>query len=212
LFAFLFSACGEKSFEQTNTSDPLKKASTNIPFSNKEPKIFQTQIIVTTTVNDDKFEKKYFVARNGEKHITTFNFGEDNENSVVRIENGKSYLIKTREKTYLERKAAPIDYNQSELNKYLTTKWLTEKRNVKFEKLESKNGLTKYSVKIEDSESSEIFIYIDEKLNLPIKQEFFSTSDGTKKLLVTVELKNFKLEANENLFDISERYKNETDK
>ncbi len=207
----LFSACEKKRVvnDETTSLSTETKAQTQTPFSNKEPEIFQTEIVVTTTVNQKKFTKRYFVARNGTKTLTIFNFGEDNETSILESENGKSYIIKKREKVYFERKPARENSEQNELNKYLTTKWLNEKRNVKFEKLESKNNITSYRVDFEDSKNSEILIYIDDNLHLPVKQEFFETTNDKNTLVFTVELKEFKSNTDDSLFEIPMEYKDE---
>ncbi len=208
----LFLAC-RKPQNVSDKTVPLgmeTKGQTNTPFSNKELEIFQTKILVTMNLNEKTSTKTYFVARNGAKSLTTFNFGEDNETSILENENGKSFILRKKEKSYLERTSTNANPKQSELNKFLTTKWLNEKRNVSFEKIDAKNNLTTYRVNFEDSKGSEILIYIDENLHVPVKQEFFETKNGKKTLVFMVELKDFKTSTHDKLFELPNDYKNKT--
>jgi len=49
---------------------------------------------------------------------------------------------------------------------------------------------------------SEILIYIDPTVGIPVKQEFFSVHDEQKTLQYTVELQNIVLEVEDSLFEI----------
>ena len=90
---------------------------------------------------------------------------------------------------------------------FLTTKWLNQKNSAKFEKVDTENNLTKYLVKLEDSITSEVLIFIDEKIPFPVKQEFYSISDSEKVLTMSFEIKNYKTEVEDKLFELPKDYK-----
>ena len=58
-----------------------------------------------------------------------------------------------------------------------------------------------------DTAQSETIIFVDEKIGLPVRQEFYSLADGQRTLTMTVELKNLKLEADGALFTIPPDHK-----
>jgi outer membrane lipoprotein-sorting protein len=80
--------------------------------------------------------------------------------------------------------------------------------------LGTENNLTKYRVRMGDAENpnSEILIYVDEQIKLPVRQEFYSTSGEQKTLTFAVELKNFKTEADEKLFEVPKDFRKITPK
>lgn len=209
LSAFLFCpACGVWQSAKNVNSAPhvTEEIKTGIPFENKEPEAFQTEIVVTSYTNGEKSEKKYFLARNGAQRLTIFNRGEPNEASVLQTRDGKTFFLDGGKKTFRENQN-PVGQGSGELNEFLTTEWLNQKTDAAFENLGTENNLTKYLVRLAGSNASEIFIYEDENLKIPVKQEFYSVSGEQKTLFFSVELKNFQTSADENLFKLPQDYK-----
>lgn len=207
------SLCPSCRFWQSNSTDNDTQNSaaeihTNIPFSTKEPDVFQAEFVVTTFISGEKTERKYFVAKKGEKILATIGVGSKQEISLLEITGDKSFRLEHSTKTYRKREisAMPADTSANQWQEFLTTKWLNEKTNAKFEKQGTQNNLTKYLVKLEDPDRSEIFIYIDEKLQIPVKQEFYRLAKGKKILSYQVEVKNFKTEVNDKLFELPKDY------
>ena len=60
---------------------------------------------------------------------------------------------------------------------------------------------------LDASSLSEIVITVDEKINLPTKQEFYSVAGERKTLVSTTELKNFTIQTDANNFDLPKDYK-----
>ncbi len=179
------------------------KASANIPFSTKEPESFQAEIIVNTFINGEKNEQKYFIARKNGNSLQKFYAGSQNERSILRTAENKTFLINYQAKNYREIDSAKAPtFSEEKFIKNLTSKWLNEKASTTFEKFGAENNLTKYLVKFEDAKKSEVFIFVDEKLKLPVKQEFYSITENKKTLTFLLEMKNFKTEVDENLFEL----------
>jgi len=176
---------------------------TNIPFPTKEPEIFQAEIIVSAYLGEAGTERRYFLARNGERSLITFDFGGATARSKLRTADGRVFILDHDRKISAEIPAgntAPEE--NAELKDFLTTRWLNEKSPAVFKSLGTENKLAKYLVKPDDTEKSEILIYVDEKIKLPVRQEFYTLSGDRKILTSSVEIKNFKPSAEDKLFEV----------
>ncbi|CAN5756011.1 hypothetical protein BH20ACI4_BH20ACI4_26990 [soil metagenome] len=208
---FLFcSSCGFWQTAENTNSNTLQiseEIKTGIPFENKEPETFQTEIVVTNFLNNEQSEKNYFIARAGNKSLTVFNRGAKTENSVL-IDGGKTLFFNNENKTFRETEnISNAGSSGNEMSEFLTTEWLNRKTDAKFEKLGTENNLTNYRIRLGDSSASEIILTYDENLKMPVKQEFYSISGEQKILTMTVELRNFQLTADEKLFVLPQDYK-----
>lgn len=208
IFALLI--CSSCSIWQSaeNTNSPphiIEQIKTGIPFENKEPDTFQTEIVVTNFLNGEKTERRYFLARNGAQRLTVFNRGESSETSVLQAADGKTFFINNEKKSYREKQIQP-ERSGNELDEFLTTGWLNQKTDAVYENLGTEDNLTKYRVRLADSNVSEILIFVDESLKLPVKQEFYSMISEQKTLLYSVELKNFSLQTEDKLFELPKNY------
>jgi hypothetical protein len=195
----LFSGCGfrQPGAEMNSPATPAvsEELKSGIPFSNKEPEQFQAEIVVTA----GGAARRGFVARNGAARRWDFNFGAKNQ--LTALHTDKNYLILPARKIYTEN-ASPEAAASDDWTNFLTTEWLNEKRDASFEKLEPAENLTRYRVRLDDGGASEIFVYVDETLGLPVRQEFYALGGEQKTLVYSFELKNAKLETDANLFAI----------
>jgi hypothetical protein len=206
--------CSSCSFWQSKNDknkmqDSDSEIQTNIPFSTKEPEIFQAEIITATILNGKRNEQKYFLAKKGEKHLTAMNVGSSNETAILNLSENKSFVINHSAKTY--RKSEPssnsIESSSNQWKQFLVTKWLNEGAKSKFEKIGTENNLTKHLVKLDNSTNSEVTIFVDEKVPFPVKQEFYSITNGKKVLTMSVEVKNYKIVVDDKLFELPKDYK-----
>jgi hypothetical protein len=203
VFALLF--CSSCRFWQNTANSNVSTNKTNIaeieseiPFTTKEPETFQAEII---TKFEDETEKT-FIARSKGRFLS-----RKGEIAMLQIEANKSFLINFEKKIYVEsiEKSAVVKENAGEtLNDYLTTEWLNQKTEVKFENLGEENGLNKYKAIFENSES---LIFVDQNFKLPIRQEFYSIEGEAKTLVYSNELQNFKLIAEEQLFEVPKDFR-----
>lgn len=208
LASVVFSSC---SFWQTSESGQnnsntfvASELESGIPFENKEPETFQAEIVLSSFLNGEKIERVIKAAKNGE--ITRYDY--PNGTSFLQLNENKQFLLKTEQKIYAQILTNTDVSNQTgeTLKNFLTTEWLNQKTDVKFENLGAENGLVKYRVKGEN-ESSETFIYVDENLKFPVKQEFYTLNSEQKTIISAMELRNLKLEINESVFEIPKDYK-----
>lgn len=180
-------------------SDELKS---EIPFATKEPENFQADFVVTA----DDAETRTFFARAGEKRRIDFSSGAKNQLTVLQTGVRQSFLIFPAGKIYAENSALQAQATEN-WKDFLTNQWLYQKAEAKFTSLGAENGAAKYSVKLNEDENGEAIVFVDEQINLPVRQEFYSVRDGKKFLNFVFEMRNFKSQAEENLFEIPKNYK-----
>ncbi len=204
LAAMLFaSAC---SFFQSNpaadasptpfVAEELKSA---IPFSTKEPTIYQTEIVVAANESVDKV----FTARNEGNRLTIFNYQTESEISLLQI-GGQTFIIAANRKIYAEKEAGA----QSETaDEFFTAEWLNQKNGARFETLPPENNLARYRVNLDDAANSEIIIYVDTQIGLPVKQEFYSVAGEQKTLTLTMELRNFNAQIESKFFEVPKDFR-----
>ncbi len=206
-------ACG---FRQTaenqnaNVSPALltrEESKSAIPFSSKEPDVYQAEIVLTTYASGEKTERKIFTARRGAKLRC------DYENGISRLQlsENENFSLNNSKKIYAESQTnSSVSGEKGETIKdFLTAEWLDEKRGAKFENLGAENNLTKYRVKFEDAlnYASENLIYVDASLKIPVRQELYTTNGEQKTLVFSMELRNFKLEADDKLFELPKDFR-----
>ncbi len=203
----LFSACNFRQETGNETPAPTPFAAeelkSDVPFLNREPENFQAEFVVTANGKTDIT----FAARNGGKRRFDYNFGEKNQFSFVQTSDGKDFLILKDKKIYAENS---IDSGISDAENpfdFLTIEWLNRKADVKFEKLEAENGLMKYRAVLGEKGKSEVLIWTDEKIGLPVKQEFYSVNGEQKILTFTFEIKNFKTQTEDSLFEVPKDFR-----
>ncbi|HEX8248327.1 MAG TPA: hypothetical protein VF599_09160 [Pyrinomonadaceae bacterium] len=207
-FSICFSACGFWRQAQENSNAErapfaAQEIPSEIPFSNKEPEVFQSEIIISSFINGEKSERKTFLARSGGRRLAIFAAGEKAEVSFLQIDEARAFSISREKKIYTETafNRAPAASGGENFTDFLNVARLNAKASAAFESLGAENGLSKFLVRLNNSGASEILIYVDENLKIPVRQEFYSRAGDQKTLLYAVELKNFQLRTDDNLFE-----------
>lgn len=197
LFLLICTSCR---FWQNNENKPVPLVSdikSDIPFSTIEPENFQAEIVITA----NGIERKLFVARKGELRRVDYDFGEQNQHSV--LETNKRYLLSSRQKTYAE----VVTPSGTDMSDPLAEQLLNLREYAKFEDLGIENNTETYRVKVGDSDSAEIIIYVEQASGLPVKQEFFSTNGEERTLQYSFEMRRVKLETDAGFFRIPADYR-----
>lgn len=191
--------CGSCKFFQTanvETPKPFtpEEIKSEIPFSTKEPQIFQAEMVITA----NGAENKKFIARSGNNRRFDYNFGAKNQVSMIQTD--KIYTVLADKKIYTE---TVLTENFPAQNDF-SSEWLNAKTDAEFTKIGTENDLTQYRVGFVNSE---ILVFVDENLNFPVRQEFYSIENGQKTSTMTIELRNFKPEAASDLFAVPKDFK-----
>lgn len=205
---FILAFCSSCRYWQNSTNSNVSTPPTNVaeiqsevPFSTKEPETFQAEIVI----KNEGEEHKTFIARSKERSLV-----KNGDMTSLQLEPNKSFLINSAQKIYVEnsgKSAEQAVVTNETLNDFLTTEWMNQKTDVKFESLGAENGLSKYRIIFEASES---LIFIDETYKIPVRQEFYSIEGDTKNLIYSIELQNIKLIADEQLFEIPKDFRKVT--
>jgi hypothetical protein len=204
LLTFCFGCRFWQNPANTNTSPgsvafPEDKSA--LPFSTREPDIYQARIVVTA----GGVQRVTFAAKNGAKRRSEYNFGE--KGAAVWLRTDKDYLLNPDKKIFTEQAGPDRNTATSEGLDALTVEWLNIKAVSSFEDLGTENGLKKFSAKLNESDASDVLLFIDEASGLPVKQEYYSINGDQRDLLYSVELQDLRLEAGDDLFTIPKDYR-----
>ena len=166
---------------------------------NKEPEVFQAEIVITANGS----ENKKFMARSGNNRRFDYNPGVKNHVSVVQTD--KILTLLADKKIYTETSLTANAAAQNDL----TSELLNAEESATFTKIGTENSQTQYRVSFGDTENtkSETLIFVDENINLPVRQEFYSLDGGQRILTMTIEMRNFKMEAANDLFTVPKDFK-----
>lgn len=179
-------------------AEELKSA---IPFSTKEPDVYQTEIVVTANGVEDVT----FTARNETKRLIIFNYRTEAETAVLELGANQTFLIAPNRKLYALKES---DGDSGvETADFLTAELLNQKKDARFETLGAENNLARYRVSLDDAPNSEIIVSVDENIGLPVKQEFYSVGGEQKILTSAMELRNFSPKADAKFFEIPSDYR-----
>lgn len=169
--------------------------STRIPFPAREPEVFQAEIVITA--NDSVRVAR--IARSGAKRLTEIDAGLPSR--MLLFSNGRQMLFLPEVGNCAD---VPVGsaFSDDESTGFLTTRWLSERADTEFEKLETRDGLVVYRARFGEDGLSEATLAVDEALGLVMKQEFVSVFDGIRQTTMTVEVRGFKPTADEALFEL----------
>ncbi|MGB7069993.1 MAG: hypothetical protein WBD22_10915 [Pyrinomonadaceae bacterium] len=205
---FAFSAACSWWNESQNTA-PLPVAETQTKnrsgFVPREPEIYQADVEITF----GESVRRLFVARNGLKRRFEFDLGE--KFGVTQLILDKTILILPAHKVFSH--VDPSGSGLTALESYPSVDaggWLNALPDSEYEELAEENGLKRYSVTIDGSDSSEIIAHVDVATGIPLKQEFFSLVGDKRTLQYTVEFQDLRLEAADSLFIIPDGFRRVT--
>ena len=180
----ILQACGGSQTKVNNGPQDIEAEKTAFPFSIREPQVYSGEIVQTS----GSVTAIFFVARNGEKSRLDFDRG--GENNISRIHNEGDFVVSFSKKSYYEMPAGIRDSLAVSPVDTLTRGFLEGYERAKFEKIGSSNGQTKYRVNFVPDGRSETFIYIDDTVAMPVKQEFFAVDGERRTIMLSVEFKD----------------------
>ena len=196
------------------------------PFQTKEPTKYQAQIVITTSfvgnqsapIGPPLGKTTQFVARDGDKRRLEYELLPGLKAVILTTPEGE-FLLLPGQQIYAEvkpQKAKPGKSapDEESLEAISPEKLLNPQLpGAKYEKLgaEAVNGraATKYrsviTVEINGkSNTNETFIWVDDALGIPVKEESTSSSEGTRRAL---EYRDIKTEVESALFEIPSGYR-----
>lgn len=185
----LFCGCSSPPNENTAAFPLISAHKPVAPFSTKEPEQYRADVIIRS----EGTERKYSIARDGDKRRTDFDTGGPQQRTILEAD--RNYLINVERKVF-----AVLSPGAAFVEEDFSVHTLNQGHYTEFESTGSEDGLAVYRAEIDGSPASEVSIHIDPSTNLPMKQEFYSVDGGRRELVYTVELQNVALEVTEETF------------
>lgn len=193
--------------EKEPPHDTPTSTHSKIPFSVKDPSRFSSEIVISSFGNGNVVERRYFVAIDGRKRLEKFGIGTKTEFHLLAAANGETYRIDPALKEYELLSNRPLSSKPDSLRDTLISRWLNENKNVTFKDLGIERGLRKYKVEAEGAKDTEIFVFVDEILSYPVRQEIYSVSDNNRKLTFKAEFKSISTDPSPGLFELPDEYR-----
>ncbi len=175
-------------------------AERSIPFLTKEPDVYTATVEFSSL---GRTEQK-FIAKKGRMRRIEHRVGTPQQ--LVVIESDLRYVIDPLRKVYtiLDDTAGT---EEPEFVRDLTNQLLASREDAQFEKLSDSDGFERYKITLDSRLSSEIIIYVDPNLQMPVKQEYFSVNGNEKAATFSVIFKEVTLTADDSLFEVPSDHK-----
>ncbi len=193
--------CGDGPVSVSEPAAPSAgESERSIPFMNKEPETYSA----TVEISYNGHTETTHISKKGLKRRVEYRAGTDR--SLVLIESDLRYAVDPGRKVYtiLEDAAGS---EEPEFIRDLTSQLLSVRADSKFERLSSEDGLERYRVTVGGSQSTEIIVYVDPVLQLPVKQVFYSVSDGKRVPAFSVVFKDMVLAVDDTAFQLPPDHK-----
>ncbi len=200
LVLIISAGCGSGPDNRNTGLTIVPEIKSEFPFSTKEPENFQCEMIVTAA----ETVRTTFIAKKGSKRRIDYDFGTASQRSFLQTD--KDYIISYAKKIYAE--IAPSQNSGTAENVWdeFTSRLLNGRGQAQIEEIGTEGNLRIYKIIIGESSFSEILIYVDPAIGIPVKQEFFSVNGDQKALQYSVEFKNLVLEIDDGLFEIPKNF------
>jgi|GEM_PF-1587653 len=193
-------ACGSKEAATNTTTNTVANGDLTKgeqPFAAKEPEVYQTEVYYTSSGTTDK----YFVARNGATHrFDTYVNGQLAVTELIK-DNNRYVIDHVRKIYYMD---PPSDKGPKAVNPAAIA-FFQNTQHHEFDEIGRDNGTITYRAKKQAGDpEQDVVITIDQKTGLMVHQDVKAPDP---KQSLTFELKNVKLEAPDDLFQIPAGYK-----
>ena len=196
--SIVFAGCSVWRGNENSTVSFASQPKSEYPFVNREPEIFQTELVVRT----GETERRMLIARNGDMRRVEFDVGTDDHRAVLITD--KEYLLFFKRKVYEERS---MTSTASAIYEPLTAPILNLRDYADFAEIERVGSVVEYSARINDSPNSEVRIFFDVSIGLPVRQEFYSIEGDQRRLQYSVEFLNFRKAVDDGIFEIPPGFK-----
>lgn len=180
-----------------NGERPVSFAAPNsLPFAAEEPSTYQLEMIVKAGGT----ERVTRIARAGDQWRIDYDLGSPNQ--LGSLQSDGHFLIDDRRKVFTETSS-----RSGRPQAYPVESGLLSRPDARFTELETTGGITKYRVIWDGNTASEIDVFVDNDLKIPVKQEFFSMGGTGRELLYSTEIRSFTTTPDESLFAVPVGYK-----
>lgn len=207
------SSCNRTAPTGQDPTPLVQPAISELPFSTREPAVYQAEIVITISGDGIASEQKYFTARDGEKRRTDHHLSQQNMLTILDLAEGKTLALQPQkgEKKCSAEKVSTVGGSATQgeaFTDFLTNEWLAEKIAAGFEDLGKEDiagkSLAKFKVRFEKVNGveniSEATVWVDDELGMPVRTEFYSLKDGQRVNSIVTEFRNIKLSVEPHTF------------
>jgi hypothetical protein len=193
LCAAMLAACGSSQPAVNTGVIVAPEAQKNIPFSLKEPDVYQAEVQIVTGDEDERFG----IARKGERW--RFDMFDGQNMSMSQLRSDRLYYIDHARKLYAVA-AEPGDPMTPSLPPDPMDNFYNGRGHFDFEEAGRDGATIKYKVVAKDP----IFIYYDTEKGMITRQEFLG-SDGWPNIVY--ELRDIRMEVSDAVFELPKGYR-----
>ena len=188
----IFAGCSLWRSNENTASIAASQPRIELPFPTREPDVFQTEIVIRT----GDIERRIRVARDGMRRRVDYDPGTEEHRASLITD--KEYLLYFKSKRYEARELSVGDTSGDKLLSHL----LHMRDFTEFEETRQDGRVKQFRGRVNESNASEVIVFFDESIGLPVKQEFYSIEGENRILRYSVELRDFKLEVDPAVFEI----------
>ena len=197
LLMIALQACGGSPSHEPVSNAPISQQAAEFPFSTREPEVFLGNFVVIA----DGLEKRWFLARDRDKWRLDVYDGA--ELYMSQIKTDKLYAVDHRTRRFSEYPST-ADAPDPDI---LLSGFFRGKVYHHIDDAGSDGPIRKYAVRVDEGSRDEIIISIDERHGMIIRQEFFEGSGEGKRLSVTYEARDLRMEVEESVIAIPAGYR-----
>lgn len=185
----VFAGCSFWRSDDNTAPFAAPKKREEFPFSTREPDIFQAMLVIRTGEN----ERRIAIARDGEKRRIDYDVDTESHRAVIISD--KEFALDFKQKQVRERDLSGASPLRKEIAGLLNTRDFTD-----WNEAGQQGSVREYRGRINESDASEVSVFFDESIGLPVRQEFYSVSGDERKLQYSVELRDFRREVDPDTF------------
>ena len=203
LCSFFLQACSSSQTNEKKDISLTVDTKSEFPFSTKEPEVYQADIVTAS----DGYEGRYFFARKGDRW--RYDLFRRDVQTISEIHSDRLYRISHRNRVYCElplqsETSVPGPFGNNEMGLNLFPRG---HEHYEFEEIGREGSVIKYKIRSGLTGKCDTLIYVDTVARMITKQEFLD-ADGNKNYVY--EIKNLKLEVDDNIFQLPEGYRKVT--
>jgi hypothetical protein len=199
--SLVFAGCNLWRGNENSAVNFASEPKSEFPFVAHEPDIFQADIVVRT----GETERRTLIARNGGMRRMDFDVGTDNRHAVLITD--KEYLLYYKRMTVEEHE---LSSNAAAHYEPLTAQILNLRDYAGFDEISRNGSVIQFRARVNGSRNSEVLIFFDESIGLPVRQEFYSIEGDERTLQYSVELRDFRPDVQPELFTVPPNFRRQT--
>jgi hypothetical protein len=195
--ALIFTSCNSAPAGNDNTVALTEKTPQHFPFAVREPEVYSCEAYLTA----GESVRRWGITKNGDR--MRYDHFDGDTPSVSEINADKRYIIDHRRRVYAEVTGGGLKDSSPAGPPPL---FLMGAEYVKYRDAGMEGGFRKY---VAESGGEQVVTYFDEEMRMIVRQEFFTAEDseGSRRTAAIFELRNFRPDADESLFQLPAGYR-----